>query len=40
MTGLSPHLRSRLFGARRATMACESRNGISTTYRNGDTHVR
>lgn len=41
MTGLPTHLRSRLFGARRATVACESRNGSSTTtYRNGDPHVR
>ena len=31
MTGLPTHLRSRLFGARRATVACESRNGSSTT---------
>lgn len=31
MAGFTTHLRSKLFGARRARLACKSRSGISTT---------
>lgn len=37
--GLPTHLRSRLFGARRATVACESRSGSTTTTTSSTTTI-
>lgn len=36
---LPPHLRSRLFGARRAMVACESRSGSTTTNSENTTTI-